>query len=137
MKKDLKRITKDIEHLQRKDLETRNEISTQNRKFFHSRSVQEKKVQESQEKLHQFMAEMRQRLDDRVNSTEGISKERAPSMYDGLNMETELECPICFELSRPPIFQVIIAILNFWPKDLGYGICICLSFCHFVDSMFT
>ena len=108
MKKDLKRITKDIEHLQRKDLETRNEISTQNRKFFHSRSVQEKKVQESQEKLHQFMAEMRQRLEDRVNSSEGVSKERAPSMYDGLNMETELECPICFELSRPPIFQVII-----------------------------
>ena len=30
MKKDLKRITKDIEHLQRKDLETRNEISTHN-----------------------------------------------------------------------------------------------------------
>ena len=110
MKKDLKRITKDIEHLQRKDLETRNEISTQNRKFFHSRSVQEKKVQESQEKLHQFMADMRQRLEDRVTSSEGVSKERAPSMYDGLNMESELECPICFELSRPPIFQVIIAI---------------------------
>ena len=76
MKKDLKRITKDIEHLQRKDLETRNEISTQSRKFFHSRSVQEKKVQESQEKLHQFMTDMRQRLEDRVKSAE--SKERAP-----------------------------------------------------------
>ena len=61
----MKRITKDIEHLQRKDLETRNEISTQNRKFFHSRSVQEKKVQESQEKVHQFMADMKQRLEDR------------------------------------------------------------------------
>ena len=112
MKKDLKRITKDIEHLQRKDLETRNEISTQNRKFFHARAVQEKKVQESQEKLQQFMTDMRQRLEDRVNSSEGVSKERAPSMYDGLNMETELECPICFELSRPPIFQVIILQLT-------------------------
>ena len=105
MKKDLKRITKDIEHLQRKDLETRNEISTQNRKFFHSRSVQEKKVQESQEKLQQFMADMKQRLEERVKSSEGDSKDRAPSMYDGLDMEAELECPICFELSRPPIFQ--------------------------------
>ena len=108
MKKDLKRISKDIEHLQRKDLETRNEISTQNRKFFHSRSVQEKKVQESEEKLHQFIADMKLRLEDRVRSVEedkaGL-KDRAPSMYDGLDMESELECPICFELARPPIFQ--------------------------------
>ena len=108
MKKDLKRISKDIEHLQRKDLETRNEISTQNRKFFHSRSVQEKKVQESEEKLHQFIADMKLRLEDRVRSAEedkaGL-KDRAPSMYDGLDMESELECPICFELARPPIFQ--------------------------------
>ena len=26
-------------------------------------------------------------------------------MYDGLNIEAELECPICFELARPPVLQ--------------------------------
>ena len=40
MKRDLKRISKDIDVLQRQDLDVRNEISTQKKKFLHQRSVQ-------------------------------------------------------------------------------------------------
>jgi len=104
MKKDLKRISKDIDVLQRQDLDVRNEISTQNKRFLHSKSVQEKKVEESQEKLHQFVSNMKMKVKDRIKSPENKMK-KAPSMYDGLNMESELECPICFELSRPPVYQ--------------------------------
>ena len=104
MKKDLKRISKDIDVLQRQDLDVRNEISTQNKRFLHSKSVQEKKVEESQEKLHQFVSDMKMKVKDRIKSPENKMK-KAPSMYDGLNIESELECPICFELSRPPVYQ--------------------------------
>ena len=104
MKKDLKRISKDIDVLQRQDLDVRNEISTQNKRFLHSKSVQEKKVEESQEKLHQFVSDMKMKVKDRIKTPENKMK-KAPSMYDGLNMESELECPICFELSRPPVYQ--------------------------------
>ena len=111
MKKDLKRISKDIDVLQRRDLEVRNEISTENRRFHHSKSVQEKKVQESKEKLNQFINDIKHKVKDR-NKTQADKETEAsnplprpPSMYDGLNVESELECPICFELSRPPVFQ--------------------------------
>ena len=40
MKRDLKRISKDIDVLQRQDLDVRNEISTQKKRFLHQRSVQ-------------------------------------------------------------------------------------------------
>ena len=104
MKRDLKRISKDIDVLQRQDLDIRNEISTQNRRFLHAKSVQEKKVEESREKLHQFVSDMKMKVKDRIKTPESKLR-KAPSMYDGLNMEAELECPICFELSRPPVYQ--------------------------------
>ena len=86
MKRDLKRISKDIDVLQRQDLDVRNEISTQKKKFLHQRSVQvqtnvtilfrhlaircvqEKKVEESQEKLHTFVTDLRLKLEDRAKS---------------------------------------------------------------------
>ena len=108
MKRDLKRISKDIDVLQRQDLEMRNEISTRARKFSHSKSVQERKVDESRSKLRKFVMDMKTKVKDRASASEtGTSSNmiRPPSMYDGLNMESELECPICFELSRPPVYQ--------------------------------
>ena len=86
MKRDLKRISKDIDVLQRQDLDVRNEISTQKKRFLHQRSVQvqtnvtisyiklailcvqERKVEESQEKLDTFVTDLRLKLEDRAKS---------------------------------------------------------------------
>jgi len=107
LKSDLKRISKDIDVLQRRDIEVRNEISSKNKKFHHQESVQQRKIQENKEKLQNFLAELKIRVKDRAKSkeTEKEPHDRAASMYEGLNIEAELECPICFELSRPPVYQ--------------------------------
>lgn len=72
------------------------------------RILGKKKAKEFAEKNYQDRIEDFQRIqyeeERRMDQKAGL-KDRAPSMYDGLDMESELECPICFELARPPIFQ--------------------------------
>ena len=70
LKSDLKRISKDIDVLQRRDIEVRNEISSKNKKFHHQESVQQRKIQESKEKLQNFLAELKIRVKDRAKSKE-------------------------------------------------------------------
>ena len=44
LKKDLRKVSKDIDVLQRQDLDIRNEISTENKHFHYSKSVRERNV---------------------------------------------------------------------------------------------
>ena len=90
----------------------RNEISTENKQFHYYKSLREKTVKENSEKLSQFLSQMKERQTERKKSGETGEAEpgasplsRPPSMYDGLNMEEELQCPICFETARSPVYQ--------------------------------
>ena len=109
LKKDLRKVSKDIDVLQRQDLDIRNEISTANKHFHYSKSIREKNVKESHEKLNLYISEMKEREKERREKCDdqpgAQPLSRPPSLYDGLHLESELECPICFELSRPPVYQ--------------------------------
>ena len=59
LKKDLRKVSKDIDVLQRQDLDIRNEISTENKHFHYSKSVRERNVKESSERLNLFISEMK------------------------------------------------------------------------------
>ena len=107
LKKDLRKVSKDIDVLQRHDLDIRNEISTDNKHYHYSKSVKEKNVKECREKLSLFISEMKEKEAERRTEKESGARpiSRPPSMSDGLHLESELECPICWELSRPPVYQ--------------------------------
>ena len=109
LKKDLRKVSKDIDVLQRQDLDIRNEISTENKHFHYSKSVRERNVKESSERLNLFISEMKEKEKERKETSEGQEGarplSRPPSVYEGLHLQSELECPICFELSRPPVYQ--------------------------------
>ena len=87
----------------------RNEISTENKQYHHCKTVREKTMKENSQKLSLFISQMKEREAERKKRTETGGAEttlsRPPSMYEGLNMEDELQCPICFETARSPVYQ--------------------------------
>ena len=96
LKKDLRKVSKDIDVLQRHDLDIRNEISTENKHYHYSKSVKEKNVNECREKLSLFITEMKEKEKERRTEKESGARpiSRPPSMSDGLHLESELECPM-------------------------------------------
>ena len=118
LRKELKRVTKDMEVLERRDIEIRNEITTETRQYQNSKQNNETKIKDSKEKLTQYMNDTRQKIQERNKSSPGPLNKSSPgplnksdkynsigTSVECLDIESELECPICFELSRPPIYQ--------------------------------
>ena len=113
LRRDLKKVTKDIEVLEKRNLEIRNEITTETRQHQHNKDNTEKKVRDCEEKLAQYVSDIKEKVKERrkesLESPEPLNRSsKYNSMvasFECLNIEAELECPICFELSRPPIYQ--------------------------------
>merc|ERR1711962_301970 len=94
------------EVLERRDLELRNELSTLSRQLQNDKETQERRLKEAREKLLQFVSDFRERGNSRLSPDSPPHYDPPPPpTQESLDLKSELECPICFDISRPPIYQ--------------------------------
>lgn len=110
LRRDLKRVTKDIEVLEKRNIEIRNEMTTESRQYQNTKDISETKIRDCREKISQYINDTKEKIKERskespapLNKSDKYNS--IGTSYECLNIESELECPICFELSRPPIYQ--------------------------------
>jgi len=105
LRRDLKRVSRDIEVLEKRNIELRNEITTETRQHQYTKDGRARKVKDCREKINQFILDTKEKIKERSKSNPASLSTTGNKSYDHLNIMSELECPICFELSRPPIYQ--------------------------------
>lgn len=112
---ELARVVRDMEVLEQRDREIRNEVSTTKRQQQNQRQNELARRRDCRERLRQYLLDIKEKTEqrgkekgkDKKEETEPFSSPQLSKgmSLEGLNIEKELECPICFELSRPPIYQ--------------------------------
>merc|ERR1719234_1454903 len=109
LRRELARVARDIEVLERKEVELRNEVATITRQQQNEKEAGRRRVREAREKLLQFVSDYREKQHNRPSGDSpppySPPPPPPPDKEDGVDIEAELECPICLELSRPPIYQ--------------------------------
>jgi len=109
LRRELARVARDIEVLERKEVELRNEVATITRQQQNEKEAGRRRVREAREKLLQFVSDYREKRHNRPSGDSPPPYSPPPppphDKEDGVDIEAELECPICLELSRPPIYQ--------------------------------
>ena len=87
LKNDLKKVGKDIEVLEKRNMEIRNEITAETSQFQSMKDNSEREI-----------SDCRTQLLKHANSP-------SKAVEESMSLESELECPVCTEICLPPIYQ--------------------------------